>query len=66
MYALRQKKRSKNEQTNDEKDRGNFEPSLLMLVYFEFSVSFPSINAKNSDFSVSQHRSRRMKWVENG
>jgi len=25
---------------------GAFEPSLLMLFYFEFSFPFPSINAK--------------------
>jgi hypothetical protein len=42
------------------------ETSLLMLFYFEFPVPFPSINAKNSEFTVSQHQSRKMKLVENG
>jgi hypothetical protein len=54
---------------------GAFEPSLLMLFYFEFSFPFPSINAKNTDFTVSQHlrdnkrtlnESRGMVRVENG
>jgi hypothetical protein len=45
---------------------GTFETSLLMLFYFKFFIPFPSINAKSSGFTVSQHQSRKMKWVENG
>lgn len=54
---------------------GAFEPSLLMLFYFEFSFPLPSINAENTEFVVSQHlwdnkntlnHSRRIVRVENG
>jgi len=54
---------------------GAFEPSLLTLFYFECPFPFPSINAKNTEFAVSQHlrddkstlnEPRRMIRVENG